>query len=58
MKSSIFWDITPCNPSKINLHQETSMKLAINKVLPLACFLIGILFNPEDEGDVFLLNVR
>jgi hypothetical protein len=58
MKGSTFWDITPCNPSKINLRQETSMNLVINKVLPLACFLIGLLFNPEDGGDVFLLNVR
>jgi hypothetical protein len=41
MKSSIFWDITPCSSACYLLH---------------AGILID-LFNPEDEGDMFLRNV-
>jgi hypothetical protein len=39
MKSSIFWDVTPC---------------ILVKVLVLyAPFLLGLLFNPEDGCDTF-----
>jgi hypothetical protein len=46
MKSTVFWDITPCSPLKVNG--------------PAACFHAGIflgLFEPEDRGDMFLRNV-
>jgi hypothetical protein len=40
MKSAIFWDITPCSP------------------LLVTCFhsgvLLGLLFDPEDGGDMLL----
>jgi hypothetical protein len=33
--------------------QETSMEQEASKAL-LTGFLVGLFFNPEDEGDVFL----
>jgi hypothetical protein len=41
MKSSIFWDITPCNRATY-FH---------------AGFLLGLFFDPEHGGDMFLRNV-
>jgi hypothetical protein len=43
MKSTIFWDVTPCSPLKVNLLH--------------AGFLLGLFFDPEDRGDVILRNV-
>jgi hypothetical protein len=40
--SYIFWDIRPCNPLKV----KQSCRL-----------LLGIFFDPEDGGDMFLQNV-
>jgi hypothetical protein len=47
MKSSIFWDIKSCGPSKVN---------------PACCllyigFLSGFFFGSADEADILLLNV-
>jgi hypothetical protein len=48
MKSSNFWDITPCSPLKVNCS---------------AChllshwFLVRLILDPEDGGDMFLRNV-
>jgi hypothetical protein len=44
MKSSLFWDITPCSPFKLCMPPAH------------AGFLLG-LFDPEDGGDMFLQNV-
>lgn len=45
-KNSVFWDIKPFNPLKVDLatgfHAE---------------FLIYLFFNPEDGGDIVLQNV-
>jgi hypothetical protein len=39
MKTSIFWDVTPCSPAS------------------LEGFLIGLLFDHEDRGEMFLRNI-
>jgi hypothetical protein len=71
MKSKIFWDITLCSPLKVNrrfggtyrLHlQGRNISWARNQEALLATcfhvgFLLGLFFDPEDGGDVFLRNV-
>jgi hypothetical protein len=47
MKSSAFWDITPCSLSKVKRRCH----------LLLAGFLLGFFFDPEEEGDVLLRNI-
>jgi hypothetical protein len=42
LKSSVFWDITPCGSACYLL---------------FASFLLGLFFDPEDGGDIFLRNV-
>jgi hypothetical protein len=42
LKSSIFWDIMPCSPVKVNHVAEEH---------------VTFIFNPEDGGDMFLRNV-
>jgi hypothetical protein len=43
MKSSIFWDITPCRALLVTCFH--------------AGFLLGLFFGLEDGGDMFLRNV-
>jgi hypothetical protein len=55
MTSTIFWDIKPCSPLKVNrrFEEHRSGKLA-------ACFHADILhgfFDLEDGEDMFLRNV-
>jgi hypothetical protein len=45
----IFWDITPCSPLKVN---RTLFATCFQAV-----FLLGLFFDPEDKGDMFLRNV-
>jgi hypothetical protein len=53
MKSSIFWDITPCSPLKVNrCFRRTSRASAC--YLPHVGFLLGVFFNPEDGGNMLL----
>jgi hypothetical protein len=64
-KRSIFWDITDCSPMKINRalyasarNNPTFSRAAyITSCLIYTGLLIRLLFNPEDEDDVFLRNV-
>jgi hypothetical protein len=50
IKSSVFWDITPCGPFKVNPRfGETYLRF----LLFHAVFLLGLLFNHEDVGDMF-----
>jgi hypothetical protein len=59
MKSSIFWDITPCGPLKVNLRfggtpppssgYNKPSKIPVRKQLSS--------LDPEDGGDIFLRNV-
>jgi hypothetical protein len=75
MNSSIFWDITPDSPLKVNrrfgktrrfylqlrrISQAKKQRKAGRKqdYLLHAGFFIGLSFDPEDGGDMFLRNVR
>jgi hypothetical protein len=51
MKSSIFWDITPCSPLNVIPGFGGTCHLL------QAGFLLGLSFSPEDGGDMFLPNV-
>jgi hypothetical protein len=48
VKSFIFWDITPCSPLKAGGKLATCFN---------AGFLLGLFFDTENGGDMFLLNV-
>jgi hypothetical protein len=53
MKSSIFWDITPCSPLKLNslLRKKCQNPSSGHCFLPVhAGFLLGLLFNSEMEA--------
>jgi hypothetical protein len=41
MRSSVLWDITPYSPLKVSRHFGGTL-------------LLGLLFDPEDGGDMFL----
>jgi hypothetical protein len=61
-KDSIFRDIMLCSLTKVNhrfgnYHQEGSKQSSSACYLFHACFLLCILFDPEDGGDIFLQNV-
>lgn len=45
LKSYIFWDIELCNLVKISRHFRGTVSL------------LGLLFDPTDESNVFLRNV-
>jgi hypothetical protein len=62
---TVFWDITPRVPLKVNrrfggtYRQHTAWKQVAGRVA--TCFHAGILlglFDPEDGGDMFLRNFR
>jgi hypothetical protein len=45
--------MTPCSPLNVN-RQETSVKADGKQICG---FLLGLFFDPEDGGDMFLRNV-
>jgi hypothetical protein len=53
MKSSVFWDVTPCSPLKANRRFEGKYFLQLATCFQ-AGFLLGLFFDPEDGGDMFL----
>jgi hypothetical protein len=63
-KSSFFWDITPCSPLKVNwcfggtchLYLHGQRKASSACYLVHAGFVLGLFFNPEAGGDMFLWN--
>jgi hypothetical protein len=69
MKGSIFWDITLCSPLKVNRRfgRVSSLHIQRRRKKPpwtrFACYLfhaglfLGLYFDPENEGDMFLRNV-
>jgi hypothetical protein len=60
MKSSIFWDITQCSPLKFNRRLEGTCRLHLQSSISYllhAGFLLGLFFDPEDRGNIFLPKV-
>jgi hypothetical protein len=69
MKSSAFWNITPFSPMKVNRYFGGTYRLNLQgrKVRNQheegssqklhAIIFFGLLFSPEDGGDMFLQNV-
>jgi hypothetical protein len=53
-KRSIFWDITPCSPSKVNPRFRGTSRANLPATYFHAGFLLGLFFDPEDGGDMFL----
>jgi hypothetical protein len=57
MKCTIFWDITQCSPLKVSDVSEEHVA-CIFRVEAELCFhtglLLGLFFDPEDGGDMFL----
>jgi hypothetical protein len=52
-ESSVFWDITPCIPLKVNrrLRGTCRLHLQCRRISKQrADFLLGLFFDPEDEG--------
>jgi hypothetical protein len=61
-KNSIFWDITPCSPLKVDRRVRGTRRLHLHcRRISRSCFHAGFLldlcFDPEDGGDMFLRNV-
>jgi hypothetical protein len=63
MKSSVFWNIKPCSPLKINRRFGGTYRLhiqclRIRKAEFVTCFnagfVLGLFFDTEDGGDLFL----
>jgi hypothetical protein len=59
MKSTIFWDITPCSPLKVNQSFGGTYHLNLQGLATCfhSGFLIGVFFDPEDGDDMFLRNI-
>jgi hypothetical protein len=45
IKSSVFWDMTPCSP------------LEVSQEVPYLVTASCLVFNPEDGSDIFLRNI-
>jgi hypothetical protein len=52
MESYILWDITPRSPLKVNRRFGALFDTWFH-----IGFLLGLFFDPEDGGDMFLRNV-
>jgi hypothetical protein len=56
---SVFWDITPCSPFKVNRSFGGTCRFHLQDqtISHHADFLLGMLLDPEDGDDTFLRNV-
>jgi hypothetical protein len=53
MKNSVFWDINPCSPLKVNRHFEGLCRLHLFFATCIhAGLLLGLFFGREDRGDM------
>jgi hypothetical protein len=64
MKSTIFWDITPCSPLSVNRrfegtyrHHLQGRKISWARNQRESRWQAELCFDPEDGGDIFLRNV-
>jgi hypothetical protein len=56
MKSSVFWDMTPCSSLNVNRRfGEETCRYA--SYLLHAGFMFGLFIEPEDGGNMFHKNV-
>jgi hypothetical protein len=56
----VFWNITPCWPLKVSRRFGGTFRLHFQALLDssfYAGFSLGVFFNPEYEGDMFLRKV-
>jgi hypothetical protein len=68
MKKSVFWNVTPCSQLKVNSRFRGMYRLRIQggrisqtknqhekvSMQSQAGFLLGLKFDPEDGGDIFI----
>jgi hypothetical protein len=54
MKSSVFWDMTPCSPLKVKQNSRIRWQAA---TCFHAGFFVGLFFDLEDGGDMFFRTV-
>jgi hypothetical protein len=63
MKNFVFWDFKPCSSVKVDwcFSPFECQRISQGRGLPALChhtnFLLGLFFDPEGEGDMFLWNV-
>jgi hypothetical protein len=58
MESSLLWDTTSCSLLKDNRRFGGTCRFSLPTCyLPHADFLLGLIFDPEDEGNIFLRSV-
>jgi hypothetical protein len=55
--SSVFCDMTPCSPSKINRHFRRKISLLSAWHLLYVTLFFGLFFDPGDGGAMFLWDV-
>jgi hypothetical protein len=69
MKSSVFWDIAPCSSVKVNRRFGYGLNLQVRRISQVrnqheagskegSGLFLGLLFDPDDGGDMSLRNVR
>jgi hypothetical protein len=59
MKSAVFWDITQCNPLKVNRRFGGTSRFYLlgRRISFHGGFLFGLFFDPEDGDNMFLRNI-